>query len=131
MSDEVFNDEIFGPVLPLLTYDNLEEVIDVVRSHPKPLAFYVFSENEKIQDLLMDQIPFGGGCINDTISHVASSALPFGGVGSSGMGAYHGHDSFLTFSHRKSILKKSTKFELPLVYPPYKNHLKWVKKLLK
>ena len=130
-SDEIMKDEIFGPVLPLLTYDNLEEVIDVVRSHPKPLAFYVFSENEKIQDLLMDQIPFGGGCINDTISHVASSALPFGGVGSSGMGAYHGHDSFLTFSHRKSILKKSTKFELPLVYPPYKNHLKWVKKLLK
>ncbi|GAU77951.1 aldehyde dehydrogenase [Fusibacter sp. 3D3] len=130
-SDAVMKDEIFGPVLPLLTYENLEEVIDEVRAHPKPLAFYVFSENEKIQDLLMEQIAFGGGCINDTISHVASSSLPFGGVGHSGMGSYHGHDSFLTFSHRKSILKKSTKLDLSLIYPPYKNNIKWVKKLLK
>lgn len=129
--DAVMQDEIFGPILPILTYENLEEVIDTLREKPKPLAFYVFSESESIQNLLMEQIPFGGGCINDTVSHVASTYMGFGGVGNSGMGSYHGYESFRTFSHRKSVLKKSTKFEMPLIYPPYKNHLKWLKKFLR
>ena len=130
-NDAVMQDEIFGPILPVMSYDNLEDVVDVIRDRPKPLAFYVFSENEGIQNLLMEQISFGGGCINDTISHVSNSELPFGGTGSSGMGYYHGKESFITFSHRKSILKKSTKIDIPVVYPPYKNKIKLLKKILK
>lgn len=130
-TDAIMADEIFGPILPILTYSDLESVIETVNSKPKPLAFYVFSENESVQDYLMDQISFGGGCINDTISHVASAYMPFGGVGASGMGSYHGEESFKTFSHQKSILKKSTKFDLKLLYPPYKNNVKWVRKIMK
>jgi aldehyde dehydrogenase (NAD+) len=129
--DAIMADEIFGPILPILTYNNLESVIETINSKPKPLACYVFSDNESVQDYLMDQISFGGGCVNDTISHVASPYMPFGGVGASGMGAYHGEASFKTFSHQKSIIKKSTKFDLKLLYPPYKNHVKWVRKIMK
>ena len=129
--DAIMSDEIFGPILPLLTYNDLESVIETINSKPKPLAFYVFSENESVQDYLLDQISFGGGCVNDTISHVATPYMPFGGVGASGMGAYHGEASFKTFSHQKSIIKKSTKFDLKLLYPPYKNNVKWVRKIMK
>lgn len=129
--DEVMKDEIFGPIMPVLAYENIENVIEIINNKPKPLAFYVFSESESVQAYLMDQIPFGGGCINDTILHVAVQELPFGGVGASGIGAYHGEESFKAFSHRKSILKKSTKFDLKFLYPPYKNHVKLIKKILK
>jgi len=129
--DEVMKDEIFGPILPVLSYKSLEHVIDVITSRPKPLAFYVFSENESIQEYLLEQISFGGGCVNDTIVHVSSPYLPFGGKGASGIGSYHGEESFKTFSHAKSIMKKSTKFELKLLYPPYKDHVKWIRKVLK
>lgn len=129
--DAVMKEEIFGPLMPILTYTSLEDVIDTIRQKPKPLALYLFSESESIQDYVMDQVSFGGGCINDTILHVSSSYLPFGGVGSSGMGAYHGEDSFKTFSHAKSILKKTIKVEKAVLYPPYKNNVKWIRKLLK
>ena len=129
--DDVMKDEIFGPIMPVLTYDNIENVIETINKQPKPLAFYVFSESESVQAYLMDQIPFGGGCINDTILHVAVQELPFGGVGASGIGAYHGEESFKAFSHRKSVLKKSTKIDLKFLYPPYKNHVKLIKKILK
>ncbi len=129
--DAVMGEEIFGPIMPILVYDSIESVIDQITQKPKPLALYVFSESESLQDYLMDQIPFGGGCVNDTILHVASPYLPFGGTGPSGMGTYHGEASFKTFSHQKSILKKSSIFELKLLYPPYKNNIQWIKKIFK
>lgn len=130
LTDKIMADEIFGPILPILTYHKVEEAIEVIRTFDKPLALYVFSETEGIQKIFIDNISFGGGCINDTISHVASVELPFGGVGSSGIGRYHGIYSFRTFSNQKSILKKTTKFSLKMIFPPYKNNLKWVRKIL-
>lgn len=124
-------EEIFGPILPLLTYSNLGEAIHRISQMPKPLAAYLFSENEMAQDYFLEQLSFGGGCINDTISHVGNIHLPFGGVGASGMNAYHGKASFDLFSHSKSILKKSTKLPVRLGYPPYGNKLAIIKPLLK
>lgn len=129
--DDVMADEIFGPILPILTYSRLDDVVDTLQRKPKPLALYIFSESQSVQEHLLDTLSFGGGCINDTISHVASPYMPFGGVGTAGMGGYHGEYSFKAFSHEKSILKKSTKYNVNMIYPPYKNRLHWVKKLLK
>ena len=124
-------EEIFGPVLPILTYRNLGEAIERIRQKPKPLAAYLFSENEHAQDYFLENLSFGGGCINDTITHVGNIHLPFGGVGASGMNAYHGKASFDLFTHSKSILKKSTKVPIRLGYPPYGNKLAIVKPLLR
>jgi len=124
-------DEIFGPILPIMTYDRLETAVRQIRKLPKPLAAYFFSENEKATNYFLEELPFGGGCINDTISHVGSSHLPFGGVGPSGMNAYHGKTSFDAFTHAKSILKKSTKLPVNIIFPPYKNKVKLVKSLLR
>lgn len=130
-NDPIMQDEIFGPILPVLPYRELSEVIDGIHKHPNPLALYLFSENESIQQEVLQQISFGGGCINDTVYHLASPYLPFGGVGSSGIGAYHGKGSFDTFSHRKSVLKQTTKFDLPFRYPNVKDGLKKLKWFLK
>ncbi|MGE7215361.1 aldehyde dehydrogenase [Priestia koreensis] len=107
--DAVMQDEIFGPILPVIVYDELSEVIDEVTKRPKPLALYIFSEDEEVQNEILHNISFGGGSINDTITHMTTHYLPFGGVGESGMGAYHGKASFNTFSHFKSILNRPTK----------------------
>lgn len=107
--DAVMQDEIFGPILPVIVYDELSEVIDEVTKRPKPLALYIFSEDEDVQNEILHNISFGGGSINDTITHMTTHYLPFGGVGESGMGAYHGKASFDTFSHFKSILNRPTK----------------------
>jgi aldehyde dehydrogenase (NAD+) len=107
--DDVMQDEIFGPILPVIVYDELDEVIDEIVKRPKPLALYLFSEDEAVQDQILSNVSFGGGAINDTINHITSHYLPFGGVGESGMGAYHGQASFSTFSHEKSILRRSNK----------------------
>ncbi|RKD30545.1 aldehyde dehydrogenase [Thermohalobacter berrensis] len=128
---EIMKDEIFGPLLPVLEYKDLDEVINKVNGKPKPLALYFFSNNKEKEKKVLEDIPFGGGCINDTIVHVASSYLPFGGVGNSGMGSYHGKASFDTFTHYKSILKKSNMFDINLRYPPYRNKIKALKKILK
>lgn len=128
--DAVMSDEIFGPILPLLIYDNIDEVIRVIISRPKPLALYLFTESKSIENQVLSHISFGGGAINDTISHIATD-LPFGGVGHSGMGAYHGKHSFEVFSHRKSILKKSMKLDIKLIFPPYKKKVKYAKKVMK
>ena len=117
--DPVMQEEIFGPVLPIQTYDTIQEAQDFINSRPHPLALYLFSEDRGVQERFLRRVPFGGGCINDTIIHLASSRLPFGGVGDSGMGGYHGRASFDTFSRRKSIVKKSTWMDLSLRYPPY------------
>lgn len=124
-------DEIFGPILPILTYTDLPLLLRQIRKLPKPLSAYLFSENDRAVRFFLDQLPFGGGCINDTVSHVGSSYLPFGGIGTSGVNSYHGKSSFETFTHAKSILKKSTKLSTNLVFPPYKNKAKWIKTVLK
>ena len=117
----VMQEEIFGPLLPILTYDRLEDAVVALRSRPKPLAFYLFSNDEDIQKTLIRQIRFGGGCVNDTILQVLNDRLPFGGVGQSGQGSYHGVQSFKEFSHQKSLVYQSTKIDLPLRYPPYRS----------
>ncbi|MBP1930856.1 aldehyde dehydrogenase [Ammoniphilus resinae] len=129
--DSVMQEEIFGPILPVLTYDHDHLVIEEINKHPKPLALYIFSENQAFQDTIIQQVSFGGGCINDTIFHLSSPYLPFGGVGESGMGAYHGKGSFDVFSHVKSILKQTTAFDLPFRYPHKKNALQHIKRFLK
>ncbi|MCK6078235.1 aldehyde dehydrogenase [Paenibacillus silvae] len=124
-------DEIFGPILPIISYSHLDEAIAQIVKRPKPLALYLFTSNKDVQDKVLTEVSFGGGCINDTITHVANPRLPFGGVGHSGIGSYHGRYSFETFSHMKSILKKSTRINPPVLYPPYDNKLKLIKRLLK
>ncbi len=117
--DPVMQDEIFGPVLPILTYTNLDEAIQKVRVRPHPLALYVFSRDKVLSEHIMDSIGFGGGCINDTVIHLATDQLPFGGFGESGMGSYHGKAGFEAFSHYKSVVDKATWFDVPVRYQPY------------
>lgn len=130
-TDKVMEDEIFGPVLPVLTYENLEEAIEQINDRPKPLAFYVFSEDSSKSKDIIRRVPFGGGCINDTVIHLANPNLPFGGVGSSGIGAYHGRKSFDTFTHYKSVYKQGTKVDIPVRYPPYEGKLSVLKFFLR
>jgi aldehyde dehydrogenase (NAD+) len=129
--DPVMQEEIFGPVLPVLEYENESAMIQKINDHPKPLALYIFSESKEFQDAILDSISFGGGCINDTVMHLSSPYLPFGGVGESGIGAYHGRGSFDVFSHQKSILKQTTIFDLPFRYPNRKDALKQIKRFIK
>lgn len=117
--DAVMGEEIFGPLLPILTFDTLDEALDTVESHPHPLALYFFSEDKTAQKKVLDTCRFGGGCINDTIIHLATSDMPFGGVGESGMGSYHGRVGFETFSHYRSIVDKKTWMDLPIRYQKY------------
>ncbi|MBY0599383.1 aldehyde dehydrogenase [Bacillus bingmayongensis] len=124
-------EEIFGPILPIMDYNDLDEVIHMVNNHPKPLALYVFTENKNVEKQILGRISFGGGCVNDTMSHMANLHLPFGGVGNAGFGAYHEKHSFDSFTHRKSILKKSSRVELGLVFPPYRNKIKILRKIFK
>ncbi|WP_088187494.1 aldehyde dehydrogenase [Desulfosporosinus sp. FKA] len=125
----IMQEEIFGPILPLLEFSDISEVIQAVNSRSKPLALYLFTTSKEVESRITQSISFGGGCINDTIVHLATSKMPFGGVGESGMGSYHGKWSFDTFTHTKSILKKSNMIDIKLRYPPYGNKLKILKKL--
>ena len=117
--DAVMGEEIFGPLCPILTYTSLEEAEAFIKEREKPLALYIFSNSKVVQDRFLRHVSFGGGCINDTIVHLCSSRMGFGGVGSSGMGSYHGLESFYAFSHKKSILKKYNWIDLPMRYQPY------------
>lgn len=112
-------EEIFGPVLPVLTYKTENELYEIISKHPTPLALYLFTSNKAAEKRILSKIQFGGGCVNDVVIHLACSTLPFGGVGNSGMGSYHGKKSFETFSHCKSVLKKSNLIDLPIRYTPY------------
>ncbi|NJL88323.1 MAG: aldehyde dehydrogenase [Leptolyngbyaceae cyanobacterium SM1_1_3] len=123
-------DEIFGPLLPVLEYETLDQAIAFVNARPKPLALYFFSNSSRDQNRIQQETSSGGLCFNETITHVAISDLPFGGVGQSGLGAYHGKTSFDTFTHYKSVLKKPFWLDVPVRYPPYEGKLKWAKKLL-
>ncbi|WP_347156760.1 aldehyde dehydrogenase [Pontibacter chitinilyticus] len=129
--DPVMQEEIFGPILPVLSFQDQQDAITQVNSHEKPLALYYFSSDKAKQQELLEKVPFGGGCINDTISHLANPNLPFGGVGSSGMGSYHGQASFDLFSHKKSVVHRGTWLDLPLRYPPYNKRLAQVRRLFK
>ena len=117
--DAVMQEEIFGPILPVLTYDSLEQVVEDLRARPHPLALYLFTRDRREAKWVFDTLQFGGGCINDTVIHLATSQMGFGGVGASGMGAYHGKVGFDTFSHHKSIVDKKTWLDLPMRYQPY------------
>ncbi|MBD0382031.1 aldehyde dehydrogenase [Paenibacillus sedimenti] len=127
----VMQEEIFGPVLPLLEYGDIEEVIAAVSARPKPLALYLFSESRELQQQVVDRVSFGGGCMNDTLMHFGSPYLPIGGVGESGIGRYHGESSFFTFSHQKSLLLQTTLFDIPFRYPTSRWGRKLVRKLLR
>lgn len=126
----IMQEEIFGPILPVMEFNSLEELIPQINARPKPLALYYFTTSKANERKIIRHISYGGGCINDTVMHIASTHMPFGGVGESGMGRYHGKDSFDTFTHKKSVLKKSLLVDIPLRYPPYKNNLGLVKKIL-
>lgn len=115
----IMQEEIFGPVLPILTFRGLSEVKKIIASHGKPLALYLFTTDARTEKQILGHISYGGGCVNDTIIHLATSRMGFGGVGGSGMGAYHGKSSFETFSHRKSIVKKANWLDIPIRYQPY------------
>ena len=131
MDSLVMKEEIFGPILPILSYESKDEIDKIISSFDKPLALYLFSQNNYFIDEVLQKYSFGGGCINDTVIHLVNNKLPFGGVGNSGMGAYHGKLSFDIFSHKKSIVKRGTWLDLPLRYAPYGDKLKTIRKLLK
>ena len=117
--DAVMQEEIFGPILPILEYKSLEDAADKINSMDSPLALYIFSSDKKNISFVKNRIQFGGGCINDTLIHLATSEMGFGGVGESGMGSYHGKAGFDAFSHKKSIVDKKTIIDLPMRYQPY------------
>lgn len=131
-NDAVMGEEIFGPILPILTFNTLTDAIQRIKAHPKPLALYLFTEDKAVMDQVFTELSFGNGAINDTLMQVANPNLPFGGVGDSGFGAYHGEASFTLFSHRKTYMKKSTRFDPKFLYPPYDDkQVAMIKKLLK
>ena len=131
LESALMKDEIFGPILPVLAYDQATDLKKTISKYEKPLALYVFTENISFAESIIQEFSFGGGCINDTIIHLANPRLPFGGVGHSGIGAYHGRLSFDTFSHKKAIVKKANWLDLPMRYAPYANKLNTLRKLLK
>lgn len=129
--DPIMEEEIFGPLLPMMSFTDLNVVIDKIQSEEKPLALYYFGASNKTKEHILNHLSFGGGCINDTLYHLANPHLPFGGVGSSGMGSYHGKYSFYTFSHEKSILEQTTKMDIPVRYPGSKIAKSIAKKIFK
>lgn len=131
LNDPIMQDEIFGPILPIITYGNIREVIELINDRPKPLALYMFSKNDRKIDTVLQNTSAGGVTINDSLMHIANSNLPFGGVGDSGIGGYHGKHSFDLFSHQKSILHRSFLIEEPIRYAPFKVSRKWIKRIMK
>ena len=122
-NDAVMGEEIFGPIMPILTFDKFDKLVDELKDKDKPLALYLFSNNKKHIKRVITELSYGGGCINDVVVHLATSEMGFGGVGESGMGSYHGRDGFEAFSHYKSVMDKKTWLDLPMRYQPYKNKL--------
>lgn len=131
VEDAVMQEEIFGPILPLITYETIDEAEAFIKQYEKPLALYLFTKDKHLERRFMQHVSFGGGCVNDTIVHLSEPSMGFGGVGHSGMGCYHGRKSFETFSHQKYILKKYNWIDLPMRYQPYKTiSLKLIKLFL-
>jgi acyl-CoA reductase-like NAD-dependent aldehyde dehydrogenase len=127
----IMEDEIFGPILPVLSYENLDEIIEKINERPKPLALYVFSEYHYVAEKILRNIPSGGACVNHTLLHLVPNGLPFGGVGESGMGSYHGKASFDAFSHLRSILRKPFRWDSRQLYPPYGRYSSFWRKLMR
>ena len=127
----IMKDEIFGPLLPILTYASNADLHTIISRYEKPLSMYIFTENKAFASQMIANYSFGGGCINDTVVHFSNKRLPFGGVGHSGIGAYHGSLSFDVFSHSKGIVKKANWLDLPMRYAPYGDKLKTIRKFLK
>ena len=119
--DPVMQEEIFGPILPIITFEDINEVFITINERAKPLAFYLFTEDKALANSAIKTVHFGGGCVNDVVIHLATSEMGFGGVGESGMGSYHGKDGFMAFSHEKSVVDKKTWMDLPMRYQPYKS----------
>lgn len=130
LESPVMQEEIFGPILPILSYKSKSEIEKIISKFEKPLSLYIFSENNAFIKEVLTKYSFGGGCVNDTVIHFANKRLPFGGVGHSGIGAYHGKLSFDTFSHKKAIVKKGNWIDIPLRYAPYENKLRLIKRIL-
>ena len=130
LNSKLMQDEIFGPILPILSFQHEQELKTIISKYEKPLSLYVFSQNNDFCNRIIKQYSFGGGCINDTIVQFSNNRLPFGGVGNSGIGAYHGKLSFEVFSHQKAIIKKATWLDIPLRYAPYKSKIKIIRKIL-
>lgn len=131
LGSPIMKEEIFGPILPILSYTNDNDLKGIISKFEKPLSLYVFTQDSTFAEKIIQEYSFGGGCINDTVIHFSNRRLPFGGVGNSGIGAYHGRLSFDTFSHKKAIVKKANWLDIPFRYAPYKNKLKMIKKILK
>ncbi|MCL9805364.1 aldehyde dehydrogenase [Flavobacterium amniphilum] len=130
LESALMQEEIFGPILPIRSYERKEDIGKTVNQYEKPLSLYVFSEDKSFIKEVLDKYTFGGGCVNDTLIHFANKRLPFGGVGHSGIGAYHGKLGFDTFSHKKSVIKKPNWIDIPLRYAPYQGKLKLIKRIL-
>jgi acyl-CoA reductase-like NAD-dependent aldehyde dehydrogenase len=131
MEHKVMESEIFGPILPVVEYEDLSQAIAIVNSRPKPLSLYLFSDNRETQERILRQTTSGGGSVNDTVVHLSTQSLPFGGVGDSGMGRYHGKSGFDTFSNKKSILKRPFWLDVKLRYPPYGKRLPLMKVIMR
>ena len=130
--DAVMQEEIFGPIMPIITFEHFDELYPVLKNRPKPLACYIFSEDRAHIEEITSRLSFGGGCVNDVVIHLATTEMGFGGVGASGMGSYHGKHGFDTFTHYKSIMDKKTFLDLPMRYQPYnKLNDKLIKMFLK
>ena len=130
LNDAVMKEEIFGPLLPVLSFTTTEEAIKMVHRNENPLAFYLFTKNKNTEKEWIKKVPFGGGCINNTVWHFTNENMPFGGTGNSGIGAYHGKNTFNVFTHAKPVLKTSTWLDPALKYPPFKGKMKWFKRLI-
>jgi aldehyde dehydrogenase (NAD+) len=130
LESTLMQEEIFGPILPIRSYERKDDIAKTVAQYEKPLSLYIFSEDKSFIKEVLEKYSFGGGCVNDTLIHFANKRLPFGGVGHSGIGAYHGKLGFDTFSHKKSVIKKPNWIDIPLRYAPYQGKLKMIKRIL-
>ena len=130
LDDDVMKEEIFGPILPVLSFTTTEEAMRIVQQNENPFAFYLFTADKNTEEELDEKNSFGGGCINNTVWHFTNEHLPFGGIGNSGLGAYHGENTFHVFTHPKPVLKTATWLDPSLKYPPFKGKMKWFKKLI-
>ena len=124
-------EEIFGPVLPVFTYENMNDALELIAENPSPLAFYVFTQDPNLAKSWINKMSFGGGCVNNTIWQLSNHHLPFGGIGCSGIGAYHGKQSFERFTHAKPVMSTPTWFDPGIKYPPFDGKLKWFKKMIR
>ncbi|HSE42694.1 MAG TPA: aldehyde dehydrogenase [Acidobacteriota bacterium] len=131
IEDEIMSEEIFGPILPVLKYESIDDAINVIKTRPNPLSLYLFTNNKDVEKKILDTVSFGGGCVNDCLIQFNNPNLPFGGVGTSGIGAYHGKFSFDAFSHQKGLVRSSAGIDIPLRYPPYGKRLNLLRRIIK